>query len=265
MTQATRAKETSHSLTVFVPALNEERHIEAAVRTILHALSASVESYEIIVVNDGSTDQTPRLIDRLARLNNRVRALHHPERRGLGAAYMTAVDEARKEYFVFIPGDDSWPHDSILELFRNLGRADVITSYATNPWARRGGLARRFLSSGYTVLLNILHGLNLQYYNGLTIYPIAFLRTKPIQTFGFGFAAEALLHAIYRGMTYIEIALPIQELEGGISKAVTLKNIVSVAATVLRSWWDLHIRRVHGGCERGRRVEATFSGSTEFK
>jgi hypothetical protein len=67
-------------------------------------------------------------------------------------------------------------------------------------------------------MLTVMHGLDLRYYNGLTIYPTAFLRTRPITTFGFGFAAQALLHAIYRGISYVEIGLPIQELAGGISK-----------------------------------------------
>lgn len=254
---------TNRSLTVFVPALNEERHIEAAVRTILRALSASVKDYEVVVVNDGSTDATPRIIDRLASLNTRIRAVHHPQRRGLGAAYMTAVDHATKSYFVFIPGDDSWPHDSILQLFRNLSVADVVTSYATNPTARRGGLPRQMVSAGYTVLLNELHGLNLRYYNGLTIYPMTFLKTRPIQTLGFGFAAEALLHAIYQGMSYVEIAVPIQELDGGISKAVTLKNIFSVLGTIVRCWWDLRLRRVHGNGQRGRRIDTSLSETSK--
>jgi dolichol-phosphate mannosyltransferase len=255
----------SSSLTVFVPALNEERHIEASVGTILKALATTIDDYEVVIVDDGSTDATGSIIDRLAASKRYVRALHHSQRKGLGAAYVTAVEVATKSHFVFIPGDESWPHDSIVELFRNLGRADVVTSYATNPWARKGGLARRFISSGYTVVLNLLHGLNLQYYNGLTIYPIAYLRTNPIHTFGFGFASEALLQAIYRGMSYVEIALPIQELEGGISKAVTVKNIASVASTIVRCWWKLRIRRVHGRCERGRRIEPSLPHAPELE
>lgn len=105
----------------------------------------------------------------------------------------------------------------VLFAFRHLGQADVVTSYVTDPWAPRGTL-RRFISVGYTAVLSVMHGLDLRYYNGLTLYPTAFLRTRPITTFRFGFAAEPLLYAIYRGISYVEIGVPIQELAGGISK-----------------------------------------------
>lgn len=247
---------TQRSLTVFVPALNEEKDIEATVASILDALRKTVGDYELVIVNDGSSDRTGEIVDRLARELEPVRALHHSRRRGLGAAYQSAVAAATKDYFVFVPGDNSWPHDSLVELFSRLGSSQIITSYATNPWARRGGIPRRFISAGYTVFLNILYGLDLRYFNGLTIYPVPYLKTNPVRTYGFGFAAEALLHGIFRGMNYSEVGLPIQELEGGISKAVTLNNFSSVIATVARCFWEIRILRIYGRSVRGQRVSA---------
>jgi len=242
------------SLTVFVPALNEEDHLAETMESIRGALNDTMESWQIVIVNDGSSDRTPRIAEQFAQSYPVIKAIHHARRMGLGKAYISAVEAATEDHFVFIPGDNSWPRDSITALFRHLGQADVVTSYATNPRARRGGL-RRFISAGYTVALNIMHGLDLRYYNGLTIYPTAFLKTGPVTTFGFGFAAEALLHAIYRGMSYVEVGVPIQELAGGISKAVSTKNILSVAMTMLRLFWILRVRRVHG-LQRGNRRAA---------
>lgn len=253
------------SLTVFVPALNEEKDIEAAVSSILDALKSTISDFELLIVNDGSTDTTGETAERLAAQIAAIRVIHHPKRLGLGAAYQSAVVAARKSHFVFVPGDNSWPHDSLMELFRRLGSSDVITSYSTNPWARRGGLPRRFVSAGYTVVLNWLYGLNLRYFNGLTIYPIAYLKTNPVTTFGFGFAAEALLHAIFRGMSYAEIGLPIQELEGGISKAINIRNIASVFTTVARCFWDIRIRRIYGSQPRGRRIATSDTTLADMK
>ncbi|MBK8065027.1 MAG: glycosyltransferase family 2 protein [Betaproteobacteria bacterium] len=247
------------SLTVFVPALNEERDIELAVKSISSASRKVLSDVELVIVNDGSTDRTGEIADRLARELKDVRVIHHPRRRGLGAAYQSAVEAATKDYFVFIPGDNSWPHESLLELFCFLGVADVVTSYATNPWARRGGIPRRFVSAGYTKILNMLYGLRLRYFNGLTIYPVVYLKTKPVKTFGFGFAAEALLHSIFRGMSYTEIGLPIQELEGGISKAITTKNIASVFSTIARCYWEIRVRKIYGTRPQGVRVVAPRS------
>ena len=110
------------------------------------------------------------------------------------------------------------------------------------------------ISAGYTKFLNTLYGLDLRYFNGLTIYPLAYLKTNPVKTFGFGFAAEALLHGIYRGMSYIEIGLPIQELEGGLSKALTFKNFGSVIATISNCFWEIRIKKIYGRTARGVRL-----------
>jgi glycosyltransferase involved in cell wall biosynthesis len=228
------------SLAVFVPALNEERHLAATIDVVLRALQRTCADYQIIIVNDGSTDNTGNIADGLASQNTRISVIHHESRQGLGRGYRAAVAAATKSAFVFIPGDNSWPLGSIVTLFSHLGDADVVTSYPTNVEVERSP-SRRVLSSVYTKLLNFLHGLQLRYYNGLTIYPTEYLRDNPVKGSGFGFAAELLLGAIYRGMTVFEVGLAIQESAGGPSKAVTGRNIASVLRSILRGFWHYRI------------------------
>lgn len=228
------------SISILVPTLNEETNLAATVARILDALSVTVEDYEIIIVNDGSTDGTGAKADEIAGRFPGIRVLHHQKNKGLGYCYAAGYRAATKNFFVYIPGDNTWPTRSFVELFGNLGRADVITSYASNPEVRE--IARRFVSRTYTIMLNILFGRRMHYYNGLTIYPVDFLRQDPVTTFGFGFQAEALLKALAQGLSYIEIPLPIDRRTAGRSKAVTLANIASVATTVTRLLVDLRLR-----------------------
>jgi NAD(P)-dependent dehydrogenase (short-subunit alcohol dehydrogenase family) len=227
------------SLSVLVPAFNEAANLEPTIDRVLRALSITVEDYEIIVVDDGSTDETAAVADRLPARSPQIRVLHNPQNRGLGFSYLRGIEVAEKDFFVYLPGDNTWPHRSLVELFGNLGKADVVTSYSTNPGVRPFG--RRIVSSLYTRTLNTLFGLRMHYYNGLTIYPLTFLRQKPITTFGFGFQAEALLRALHQGLSFVEVALPIDERTAGSSKAVTVKNIASVATTVARTYLDLRV------------------------
>lgn len=229
------------SLTVFVPALNEELHLEATVDVVIRALRATCDDYEVVIVNDGSIDRTNVIADRLAAENPAIKVIHHQVRKGLGSGYKAAVTKAEKAFFVFIPGDNSWPYESVLQLFGCIGKAEVVTSYPTNSKDERSG-TRQILSTGYVRLINVLHGLKMRYYNGLTIYPTEFLRAHPVRGTGFGFAAELLLTAIYTNVSVIEIGLPIQERAGGPSKAVTARNIASVAKSLLRGFWRLKIR-----------------------
>lgn len=227
------------SITVLVPALNEDKTLAPTVERLIDALTITIEDFEIVIIDDGSSDDTRKVAERLAAENPAIHVISNPRTMGLGYGYTRGYEEATKEFFVYIPGDNTWPYRSFVELFGNLGRADIITSYAINPEVRPFG--RRVVSRMYTILMNFLFGRNLRYFNGLTIYPVSFLRRRPLTTFGFGFQAEVLLKAIYSGLSYIEVGLPIDERSAGGSKAVNAGNIMSVAFTVTRLFWTLQI------------------------
>lgn len=229
------------SISVLVPVLNEGGNLIGTVTRLVDALTVTVEDYEIIIVDDGSTDDTGEIADRLAAENRFIRTFHNPRNMGLGYCYTRGYREAKKEFFVYIPGDNTWPYRSFVELLGNLGRADVVTSYAINPDVRP--LSRRVISSMYTRVLNWLFGRRLQYFNGLTIYPVSFLQRDPATTFGFGFQAEVLLKALTLGLSYVEVGLPIDERAAGKSKAVSANNILSVLGTVAKLFVDLRILR----------------------
>jgi 3-oxoacyl-[acyl-carrier protein] reductase len=229
----------THSLSVFVAAYNEVESLGPTVDTIMRAASMSVEEYEIIVVDDGSTDGTYEVAEALAAKYLQVRVIHNPRNMGLGYGWMRAIEAATKRSFIFIPGDNTWPYRSLHELFGNLGKADVITSYTTNPEIRAPG--RRLLSSVYTAGLNVLFGLDMRYFHGLTIYPTEFLRAHPITTYGFASMAEALLRAIHAGLSFIEVACPIEERATGHSTALSAKNLTSIATTIGRLFVDMRL------------------------
>jgi glycosyltransferase involved in cell wall biosynthesis len=229
------------SLSVLVPAFNEEAGLGPTITQIRQALETTIEDFEILIVNDGSTDQTASEAERLALADPHIRIFHNPRNMGLGYSYLRGTREARKTHFVYVPGDNTWPAASIAEIFRHLGKADVVTSFATNPEVRLA--YRRIVSSGYTRLVNLLFGYGLRYYNGLVIYPAAFLRAHPTTTHGFAFQSETLLKALDAGLSVVEVGVPIDESTARRSKAVTIRNILSVLKTLGLSYWRLRIRR----------------------
>src|SRR6476469_6227086 len=104
------------SLSILVPALNEVDNLAATVERLLRAASLLIPDFEIIVVDDGSTDGTSELADGLAAAQEQVRVIHNGRNMGLGYSYRRGIDVARKRYFVYIPGDNSWPYESFLRL-----------------------------------------------------------------------------------------------------------------------------------------------------
>jgi dolichol-phosphate mannosyltransferase len=235
------------SLSVLVPAFNEEEHLAATVTNLVRVLERAVPDFEVVVVDDGSRDGTAAVAERLARADSRVRVLQNERNMGLGYSYLRGVREATKSHFVYVPGDNSWPEASIAEILHCLGTADVVTSYATNPEVRVG--YRRLISSLYTRVLNLLFGFSMRYYNGLTIYPREFLLARPATTWGFGFQAQTLLNALDSGLSVVEIGTRIDESAASKSRALTFRNVVSVLKTVCATYWALRLapRRPRAG------------------
>lgn len=230
------------SVSVFLPAFNEAGNLEGAVRDIVAAGAAELDDYEILIVDDGSTDGTGELADRLARELPRVRVLHQPLNLGLPAGFRRALAEARLPYVGFLPGDREVSADSVRAIFRAVGSADVVVPYHGNSRAR--AWHRRVLTWGSTRLMNAAFGLRLRYYQGPCVYPTGLARELPHACRGFFFLAEMLVHAVRAGHSYVEVPLIHQERAHGRSKAVSLTNIARAVRTIAGLWWSIRIRKV---------------------
>ena len=235
-----RAGVVTFGLSVFVPARNESGNLEGAIQDIIEAAESRFIDYEILLVDDGSTDGTSALADRLERANPRIRAIHHPQPRGIAFGYQAALALATKGYFAFIPGDREINVASIRAIFGAVGTADLVVPYHANREAR--AWYRRVMTWVTTSLINALFWRRLRYYQGPTVYPTALARQLPARTGGFFFLAEKLLYALDHGCTYVEVGLLHQERVFGRSKAVTVANILVALQTIFETWWTLRVR-----------------------
>ena len=109
-----------------VPALNEERIVEAVTRDIWAVVDARITRYEIILINDGSTDKTGPIMDGLARDLAHVRVLHNHQNIGLGASYQRGLAEAKYDYVMMLCGDGGLPASSLPPIIARIGTADIV-------------------------------------------------------------------------------------------------------------------------------------------
>ena len=226
---------------MFLPAFNEVKNLEGAVTDVVWAAAGVLDEYEILVVNDGSTDGTRELADRLAHENPRVRALHQPRNMGIAAAYERALDEAKLDHFSFLAGDGEIARESVRSILAAVGRADIVAPYHQNPRARQ--VHRRFLTWASTTLVNVLFGLRMHYYQGPCIYPVALARALPKTEGGFYFLTQMLIHALHAGYSCVEVGLTHVERTSGRSKAVSFKNILKALRAIARVWWAIYVKR----------------------
>jgi len=229
----------NQSISVVVPALNEEANLEAAVDDILKTLSARKTDFEVLVVNDGSTDRTGSLADALAERDPRVQAFHHQTPQGLGYVFWVGIQRASKDYCIMIPGDNENPASQMTEVFDRIGEADVVLPYVVNAEARP--VLRRHLSRTYTGLINLLFGLRVRYYNGTVVYRRQRLLALPQCTSSFAYQAEMVIQLLRKGASSIEVPVRIQPVKRHVTKAFRIKNVVKVGLTLLRMFWRIRI------------------------
>ncbi len=128
------------SLSLFLPAYNEEANVEKIVRQAQAVLPHVAETWEIIPINDGSVDGTGAIIDRLAAEDPRVRPVHHAENRGYGGAVISGCKAARYELIFFTDADLQFDLREITLLIDKLSEGDLILGYRKrrrDPWHRR--------------------------------------------------------------------------------------------------------------------------------
>jgi glycosyltransferase involved in cell wall biosynthesis len=221
-----------HGVSIIVPALNEATTLGAAVQRCREAASRHFPDHEIIVIDDGSTDETGHIADALARADARVQVVHHERPRNLGFAYKAGVARARFAYVLMFPGDNEGSDEQLDAVMASAGRADIIVNYIANPEIRPW--SRRVLSRGFVGLLNSLFGLRLRYYNGTVLHRTDVVRAITIHTDSFAYQAEALIKLLKAGHTYIEVGTPIAPRVEGRTKAFRLANTLAVGRAVFR-------------------------------
>lgn len=230
------------SISIIIPAYNEEGNLGDAVKTIHAAVRSIFKDYELIIVDDGSNDGTAVVAETLAKESNTIKVIHLGENRGLGYAYRQGIYRSRKKYVMMIPGDNEILKKSIREILNHVGEADIIISYIINREMR--SIIRRIISMVFTNLLNILFGLHMKYYNGLVLYESSMVKKVKMTTDSFAFQAEILIRLLKEGHSYKEVPMYIKNpVKGHRAKVFKIKNVTGVISLVIRLFAEMTFPR----------------------
>ena len=217
-----------------IPALNEAANINQTFITVSNAVSSSkLENYEIIFVDDGSSDGTGEIMDELASHSSCVRVIHNERNLGFGAAYLKGIKLAEQEYVMIIAGDNIMPATSITAILNSMGTTDIILPYMTDDNHREP--VRRYGSRFFTQLVNLISGHNIHYYNGMVARRALFMNAE-IRATGYSLQAECVIKFLRDGATYNEIGVVCGHETSGktSSKALQLKNLFNLFQSLLQ-------------------------------
>lgn len=216
------------SLTAVVMAYNEAGSLADVVREIVGALIATGRSWEVILVDDGSSDGTGALADRLAGELAGVRVIHHPDNGGLGAVYRTGFREARSDLVTFFPADGQFPATIIGDFLPRIEEADMVLGYLEG---RRDPWTAKILSWGERLLYRLLFG-PLPRFQGVFLLRRRVLAELPLTSRGRGWTVvmELLVRARRAGCRLESVPTVMRPRQAGASK---VRNLRTVAANLL--------------------------------
>lgn len=220
-------------LSIIMPALNEEENISRAVRDTLEAFSEYGLKGEIIVVNDGSTDETAKIVDELSGSEpvHLVRMVHHITPQGLGMAFRDGAMEARGDVVAFMPGDGENDPGEIMRYFSLMDQVDMVVPFVYNKEVRPK--SRNLISTVFRMIVNLTFGVNFNYTNGTVLYRRVILAFSPNQSRGFFFQTENVVRAVWSGYLFAEVPYRLEVRSGGESKAISWKSLMEVIRNYL--------------------------------
>jgi dolichol-phosphate mannosyltransferase len=222
-------------ISLVIPAFDEAAVIHQAVREAEAALAGLFVDYEILVVDDGSSDETAAVVQAALQVHPHTRLLRHPVNRGYGAALRTGFEAARFRLVAFTDADCQFDLTDLGPMARLAEEVPLVVGIRTDrqdPWQRR------FFSWGYNKLARLFLGTRVRDVDcALKVFQRAALAELLPESRGFFVNTEMMTRARQLGLAVAEMPVAHRPRASGESK-VSLREIPRTAAKLLRFWWS---------------------------
>lgn len=226
------------TLSLVLPAYNEAENIEIVVRRALDVLPQFTTDFEVIVVNDGSRDATPEIIDRLAVEDARVKAVHHPVNRGYGDAVKSGFKASTCEYVMFMDSDRQFDIADIRLLSPFVPLFDVVAGFRME---RSDPIIRRINAEIFNLAVRILFGVHLRDLDcAFKVFRGDLIRSLELTSSGALINAEIQGKLRRQGATVVQIGVPHYPRVAGHATGGSLKVILRAMRGIVVLWIKMH-------------------------
>jgi glycosyltransferase involved in cell wall biosynthesis len=150
-------------ISVVIPVHNQEGEISALLAKIKKILNSTLETYEIVLVNDGSYDNTLQVLQKEESLDSCIKIISYMPNRGKGHAVKTGVMQASGSIVIFVDGDFDISHNRIKEYIEELKNCDLVIASKRHPQSKvYAPLSRKFLSRMFNILVQLAIGIKIK-------------------------------------------------------------------------------------------------------
>lgn len=224
-------------LSLVLPAHNEADNIETVVGQALSVLPEVVRDHEIVVVNDGSRDDTGAIIDRLAAQHSTVHAVHHPRNRGYGSALRSGFNAASGDLIMFMDADRQFNIADIVRLVPYVPQYDVVAGYRIR---RQDATYRKIYAKVFDLAVFILFGIHMRDVDcAFKIYRGDLIKAMPLEMPGALINTEMLALSRRMGATLVEVGVNHYPRLAGVSSGGSPRVVFRAMGETLRLWWRL--------------------------
>jgi glycosyltransferase involved in cell wall biosynthesis len=227
-------------LSYFFPAHNEEANLEGLVEEALAILPTLADTFEIIAVDDGSSDATAQIADRLAAAHpDIVRVVHHPTNLGYGTALRSGFAAARYELVAFTDGDRQFKIVDLGRLTDRLAqpdRPDVVVGFRIK---RADPPVRIAYARAYRLANRVFFGLEITDVDcAAKLFRREVLEGLRVESGGAFFSAEMIIKLRAEGRTVVEVGIPHYPRTAGLATGANPRVVVRA----MRDFWRLRLR-----------------------
>ncbi len=228
-------------ISVFLPSHNEEPNVERVVRGFVAELPQLAADYEVIVVNDGSTDRTGAVADRLASENPHVKVVHHQKNRGYGGAVISGIRAATQPYVVLADGDGQFDPKEVELLAAYVPEYDVVVGKRIQ---RADHLMRRINGKAWTMLVRIVLGIGISDIDcGFKLFKHELLDGMELRAHGAMISTELMARVAGRGAKIKEIGVHHLPRLAGEQSGANFKVIVRAFKELFTLYGELRAER----------------------
>ncbi len=213
----------AYSLSIVMPAHNEEIAIADTMRSVLDAVTVWTQDFEVIVVNDGSKDATRTILEEIAAEEPRVRVINHEVNKGYGAALVSGFEATRKDLVFFMDSDGQFDICDLERFFPLIGQYDAVLGYRIR---RRDTWLRKLNAWGWKMLVQSVFKLHVRDIDcAFKLYKANFFQHNHLETRGAMINTEMLYKFTRVGYTYTEVGVHHLPRRGGRATGAKLSVI----------------------------------------
>lgn len=231
-------------LSIFFPFWNEEQNIEEVVTKALNVVPNIATKWEIILVDDGSSDKTLAIAKNLASKNDTLKVVALHPNRGYGAALKAGFENSSYKYIVFTDGDLQFDFSEITKLIEKIDNADIVIGYRKKR-RDRNLLKRLLLMSILKIADFIMFGISFKDIDcGFKMFKRSALdEIGPLRSEGAMITTELLVKAVRKKLKIIQVGVEHYPREHGVQTGANIPVVVRAVLESLTLWLDIRNKR----------------------